>query len=726
MSGIGRSYTAVSDPTFDPIDGITLFYKWDGPITYSFPTTDTVYVQYPAGDTLVPGFFQATAAQQTFVRAYLEGLGTSEFAAFSVEGFTNLDISEDTTPDSEDNIRVANTTDPALTTARVADFPSDTYNNVEEGDDGDVWFGDDYPSYLTPQVGTYSGLTHLHELGHALGLAHGHSSDGYGTLPASIDAMEYTVMTYRSYLNGPTTGYTNETFGYAQSWMMLDIAALQNMYGADFTANSGDTNYSFDPTTGAMTIDGQTSAAPGANRIFLTIWDGDGNDTYDFSNYATDLEVDLNPGSFSILSSTQLSNLGGGNFAQGNVYNALQFNGDARSLIENANGGSGNDELMGNDAANALDGNGGDDTMTGGAGADTLDGDGGNDQFYMSTGGDTINGGADTDEYNATGGGDLDNEVITVVVDSSGNGTVAKTGEGSTDTVTSIETFVADEAGGDNDSITIQGDLTTAQIAGLSDASVGTFTPSGGGGPVAFGGGGGQPVLSALLGADTPGTYQITSGDEAGTVAGITFSNFETINFNMLCFAAGTQIATPTGETSVETLEIGDMVRTEEGRAVPVKWIGRQTIAKRFAGLRAEMVRIDAGTLGNHSDLTVTADHGMIIDGLVVNASALVNGTTINYVPLSETADSFVVYHVETEHHDVIIANGALSETYLDTPGRSIFDNAAEYDALYGKQSLIAENPAPRIHSARLLPAPIRARLGIELPSTLDLIALAG
>jgi hypothetical protein len=54
----------------------------------------------------------------------------------------------------------------------------------------------------------------------------------------------------------------------------------------------------------------------------------------------------------------------------------------------------------------------------------------------------------------------------------------------------------------------------------------------------------------------------------------------------------------------------------------------------------------------------VTADHGMVIDGLVINASTLVNGDTIDFVPISELDDSFTVYHVETVAHDVILANG--------------------------------------------------------------------
>ncbi len=183
------------------------------------------------------------------------------------------------------------------------------------------------------------------------------------------------------------------------------------------------------------------------------------------------------------------------------------------------------------------------------------------------------------------------------------------------------------------------------------------------------------------------------------------------------CFAAGTMIAAADGETPVEALQIGDLVRTIDGRTAPVKWIGQQMMQLRFWGQRAQPVRIRAGALGGglpHNDLTVTADHGMIVDGLVINASALINGTSIDWVPLAELPERFTVYHVETQAHDVILANGAPSETYLDLPGRRTFDNYAEYLDLYGAERTIPEMDRPRISARRLLPDAIRARLGIN------------
>jgi serralysin len=66
-------------------------------------------------------------------------------------------------------------------------------------------------------------------------------------------------------------------------------------------------------------------------------------------------------------------------FARGHIFNALQFEDDPRSLIENAVGGSGDDIFWGNTAANIFWGNEGADTFYDSAGSDTYHGGGGLD-----------------------------------------------------------------------------------------------------------------------------------------------------------------------------------------------------------------------------------------------------------------------------------------------------------------------------------------------------------
>jgi hypothetical protein len=183
----------------------------------------------------------------------------------------------------------------------------------------------------------------------------------------------------------------------------------------------------------------------------------------------------------------------------------------------------------------------------------------------------------------------------------------------------------------------------------------------------------------------------------------------------LVCFAAGTLIATGEGETPVESLSIGDMVLTEEGTLVPVKWIGKQSVKTGLScPARMQPVRICSGALGEalpHTDLTVTADHGMVLGGLVINASALVNGTSIHWVPEAELPEDMVVYHVETDAHRVIRANGALTETFVDAGSRAQFDNFQEYLDLYGTERLILEMDRPRVSARRMVPSDLRQRL---------------
>jgi hypothetical protein len=238
-----------------------------------------------------------------------------------------------------------------------------------------------------------------------------------------------------------------------------------------------------------------------------------------------------------------------------------------------------------------------------------------------------------------------------------------------------------------------------------------------------------SPVLSNILGTSTGANNNImfagtnlsgyddesnwTGTDTQSTSVSspnVNGTTFATQDADIVCFAAGTLIATPEGERAVENLRFGELVCTEDGREVPVKWVGRQTIVKRFAGERAQLVKISKGALGNHTDLFVTGDHGMVIDGYILNASVLVNGLDIDWVSLDETPERQTVFHVETDKHDVIIANGAPSETFLDVRSRQVFDNFQEYLDLHGSEELVSEMSSRlRISAKRLLPASLRA-----------------
>jgi hypothetical protein len=192
-------------------------------------------------------------------------------------------------------------------------------------------------------------------------------------------------------------------------------------------------------------------------------------------------------------------------------------------------------------------------------------------------------------------------------------------------------------------------------------------------------------------------------------------TTYATQDANITCFAAGTMIATPSGECTVETLEPGASILSAAGDPVEVKWIGRQTVSTRFGPAERLMpVRFAAGSLGDglpHTDLTVTADHGMLVGGVICHAGALVNGTTITRVPLAEMGETYTVYHIETEAHEIILANGAPAETFIDNVSRRVFDNFAEFEALYGDVPEMEELDYPRAMSARQVPGRIQQSL---------------
>lgn len=207
-------------------------------------------------------------------------------------------------------------------------------------------------------------------------------------------------------------------------------------------------------------------------------------------------------------------------------------------------------------------------------------------------------------------------------------------------------------------------------------------------------------------------TYDSTPEDfeEDDTPVDITQDDVTEQQSYTLCFGVGTLIATPEGERPVETLAIGDLVRTADGRDVPVKWMGKQTALTPFGPAeRLRPVRIAAGALAEnvpHTDLEVTPDHGMVIDGVVAHASALVNGSTVTRP--GGLPERLVFWHIETDAHDVVLANGAPAETFIDNVSRRRFDNYAEFVALYGDDvEEMIELDMPRAMSARQLPAAI-------------------
>lgn len=200
---------------------------------------------------------------------------------------------------------------------------------------------------------------------------------------------------------------------------------------------------------------------------------------------------------------------------------------------------------------------------------------------------------------------------------------------------------------------------------------------------------------------------------------------FDTQGAPIPCYLRGTMIATPDGERAVEDLAIGDLVSTASGEARAIRWIGSRAYASRFASKNSDVQPIvfEAGSIAENMPvraLRVSPDHAMFVDGVLVPAAALVNGTSIRRAEGVETIEYF---HVELDSHDILIADGAHAESFVDCDSRSMFHNAAEHAALYPEDNSAQWTfCAPRLEDGARVEA-IRARLAARARTMLDTIA---
>ncbi len=147
------------------------------------------------------------------------------------------------------------------------------------------------------------------------------------------------------------------------------------------------------------------------------------------------------------------------------------------------------------------------------------------------------------------------------------------------------------------------------------------------------------------------------------------------------CFAAGTPLATLTGEMPVEALRPGTVMRLANGATAAVTWIGHVRVDCRQHRRPRQVwpVRVRAHAFGPgrpQRDIRLSPDHAVWLGpeetgegACLVPVKHLLNGASI----VQEEADFVNYFHVELAAHAVLLAAGLAVESYLDDGNRAAF-----------------------------------------------------
>ena len=240
------------NPNFDGLLSGTQWASTD--LTFSFPTNSADYnFGYIAGaGAPSDDFAPLNAAEQQAALSVL-----NDYAAISNLQFTQ--ITETTTQHAD--LREAQS---AQAGAAMTFAPNSLFNEYPLS--ANSWYDPGTTTYgqlvRDPVLGGYGFYAFLHEIGIALGM----NDDVQGTdLPSAYDSMAYSIESYRSYVGASTTeGLSNATWGYAQSPMIDDIAAIQQMYGANYSAEGTTVVYSWNPRPARNISTASVRACPAA------------------------------------------------------------------------------------------------------------------------------------------------------------------------------------------------------------------------------------------------------------------------------------------------------------------------------------------------------------------------------------------------------------------------------------------------------------------------------
>lgn len=582
----GFSVSSISTSGQNDIDSLLQSWRWGSgsgtvDMTFSFGTSSSVYISGYSEPS--NGFGEFSEHQKAATRSALDYWS-------NVANITFTEVTDSATVAGD--LRFAKSSDPSTAWAYL---PSSSAKG------GDVWVG---PSsyYNDMSEGTYGFQTMLHEIGHALGLMHTHQGSTIAT--SDIDWTGYSVMSYRSYVDAPLTGYTQNY--YPTTPMINDVKAIQYMYGANTTHNSGDTTYSW--STGG--------------RVLETIWDSGGTDTIDWSNQSSAAEINLTSGVW--------SKLGPSYYSKWPTSEDRTLMIAENAVIENAIGGSAADTIAGNTADNVLTGGGGNDALTGGSG---------NDRFVFASGfgSDTISdftagsGSDDTLDFSSYGYTTYAQIQANIsMADVSGNAVLTLGSDTVTLTGVTVASLDVDDfynvvAGPTTGDDTLLGTSSADTIDGLA----GNDSIGGNGGNDVLRGGAGDDTISGNTGNDTiygdAGTDVLNGGTGDDSLYGgagrdtFTFSasfgddtindftvGFDSINLAALSIADYTALLAATADVN------GNAVITLSGNTITLTGVTKSQLQQGdFIGVNP------VGTSGN--DVITGFDTDDTINGLAGN-----------------------------------------------------------------------------------------------------------
>ncbi len=144
-------------------------------------------------------------------------------------------------------------------------------------------------------------------------------------------------------------------------------------------------------------------------------------------------------------------------------------------------------------------------------------------------------------------------------------------------------------------------------------------------------------------------------------------------NSSVVCFVAGTRIATPSGDVAVEDLRPGMLVTTLDHGSKPVRWINRTLHLK--PGRNAP-ITLEPGSLGPNTPactLRVSPQHRILLRSAIVErmcGTTQVLAAAKHLLPVPGVTQTLGFLPVQYHHfacanHEVIFANGTPVETFF-------------------------------------------------------------